>query len=245
MSDISDKIIDLEENILDMKPTFVIYGAEGVGKTTFASFAPNALIIDVEGGRSSIKKTPNQPKILPVDDIEELGEIYLHLKANPDEFDSVVIDTITEVEKQFLMEIVDRRSAEDPTKDPSLVTQNDFGRGSTRMRKMVRKFRSLDMFVFLLAHEREDKNERGIVRKAPAVMPSVMKDINAFSDFIFCLEADSSGNRKLITSPAKTIRAKHRIGNLPGVIELGDTVEACSVQRILDMIEETKYQKEE
>ena len=240
---IEEKIIAIEENVVDMKPAFVIYGAEGVGKTTLASYAPNPLFIDVEGGRSAILKTDNRPQVLPVDDISELSEAFIHLKANPNKYGAVVIDTITEVEKLFLMEIVESRAAEDPSKDPNFVTQNDYGRGSTRMRKMIRKFRSLDMITIFLAHEREDKDDRGIIKRAPAVMPSVMKDVNAFCDFIFNMGVDEDGIRKLVTSPTKRIRAKHRIGNLPKVIELGDKVEDSDFKTILKMIEKTKKQK--
>ena len=240
---IEDKIITIEDNVVDMKPAFVVYGAEGVGKTTFASYAPNPLFVDVEGGRSSILKTENRPKVLPVDDISDLSEVFIFLKSNPEAYDSVVIDTITEVEKLFLMEIVEDRSAKDPNKDPNFVTQNDYGRGSTRMRKMIRKFRSLDMITIFLAHEREDKDDRGIIKKGPAVMPSVMKDINAFCDFIFNMGVDNDGVRKLVTSPTKRIRAKHRIGDLPNVIELGNKLEDSSFMKVLDMINKTKKSK--
>lgn len=241
--DIEEKITDLESEVLDMSPAFVVFGAEGVGKTTLASFAPNALFIDVEGGRSSILKTKNKPKILAADNVKDLGEIFIYLKANPDKFDSVIIDTITEVEKWFLMDIVESRAAEDPGKDPNFITQNDYGRGSTRMRKMIRKFRSLDMITIFLAHEREDKDDRGIIKRGPAVMPSVMKDINAFCDFIFNMGVDEEGVRMLVTSPTKRIRAKHRIGDLPKVIELGQNPEDSDFTKILDLIEKTKKTK--
>ena len=238
MPSIEDRIKEMENDLGDMKPTFAVFGPEGVGKTTFVSYAPNLLIIDVENGRSSIMKTPNEPKIFEPENCDDLTEIYIYLKANEDKFDSVAIDTFTEVEKWFLDDVIKKQAKKDSTKDTDLATQADYKKASHRMRKMARKFRALDMYTFFICHEREDKDDStGIVRKAPAVMPSVMKDLNAFTDFIFFLSVDENGGRKLQTAPSNRIRAKHRIGELPRVIDLGNNVEDCRIDMVLDMID--------
>jgi len=244
MSDIEDRIFTMEDEVKDLTPTFIIYGQEGCGKTTFVSYAPGLFYIDVEDGRSSITKTPNRPKVFKPDGIDDLAEIYLYLKSNPDKYESVAIDTVTELESWFLEESIRRQCKKDPNKDPDRATQDDYGRAAQRMKKMGRKFRSLDVYTFFIAHTREDKDEStGIISKGPAVMPSVMKTLNGFVDFIFYMGLDDEGNRSILTQPTNTFRAKHRIGELPRVIELGSDFENCRIDKVLNMIEKTKTKK--
>lgn len=246
MVEIGDKIKSMEDEVMDLTPTFIIYGSEGVGKTTLASGAPNPLLIDVEGGRGSIMKTENEPDILEPDTVDGLGDAYVWLKDNEDEYDSVILDTITEIEKWFLMEIVETGAKKNSSKNPDLITQNDYLQGSTRLRKMGRKFRNLDMNTIFLAHQREDKDEMtGVIKYGPAVMPSVMKDLNAFCDYIFYLGVDEDGIRNLLTQPTERYTAKHRVGELPKKIELGDSYEDMDFQEILTTIKDSNKEESE
>lgn len=246
MVEIGEKIKSMEDKVTNLNSTFIIYGSEGVGKTTLASGAPNPLLIDVEGGRGSIMKTENSPDILEPDSVDELADAYIWLKDNEDEYDSVILDTITEIEKWFLMEIVETGAKKNSSKNPDLITQNDYLQGSTRLRKMGRKFRNLKMNTIFLAHQREDKDEMtGVIEKGPSVMPSVMKDLNAFCDYIFYLGVDEDGIRHLLTQPTERYTAKHRVGKLPKKIELGNSYEDMDFQEILDLIKDSNKEESE
>lgn len=238
--DVEKEMHDMEESFKDMKPTFAIYGDVGVGKTTFVSYAPNPLLIDAEGGRASIAKTPNNPKILEPDNLSDLSDIYIWLKANQDKFDSVIIDTLSEVEKWAVEKSLSRSVKKDPTKSKDLATMINYKEGSTKTSRIARMFRGLDMLTFFLLHERTDKDDdTGVVKVSPKLMPSVMSDLNGFTDFIFHVHVDNNGNRLIRTSPSKRVRAKHRIGTLPDKIDLGSEFEDFRVDTVLEMINNT------
>jgi len=235
--DLANKFFAMEEEF-SLDTSIVVYGPPGVGKTTFASSLEDLLFIDVEKGRTSILKTQNRPTIFQPDNPEELGEAYLWLKANEGKFKAVAIDTYTEVEKWFLAEAVRQSVEKDPTKDPNLATQNDYGRASRRMTKMTRSFHSLPMLKVYICHEREEKDEEtGSIMKGPALMPSVVRDLNAYVDYIFYMSVDRNGNRAVYTSPSSKYWAKHRIGKLPKKIELPDDPEKS---RLSDVVEELR-----
>ena len=241
---IESKIFDMEDEVTDMYSSSVIYAPEGIGKTTLTSYAPGLFWIDCEDGRSSIVKTANRPRVFEASSVDELTEIYLWLKANEEKFDSVAIDTYTEVEKWFLTDSIQQRAKKDPDKDPDMPTLPDYGKTAHRMSKLTRAFKGLNMNKFYICHERTDKDEStGVVQKAPALLPSVMKDLNGYVDMIFYLFI-KDGVRYVRTMPTRNVRAKHRIGELPDVIELGSKIEDCSIARIMEMINKTKVKKE-
>jgi phage nucleotide-binding protein len=246
---IEDLIHDMEDEISDLKNNYVVYGPNGAGKTTFVSYLQqmmNLFFIDAEGGRSSIIKTPNRPKIFQPksDEPDMLREAYVYLKAHEDEYDAVAIDTMTEIEQWFIDDVIRTQCKRDPNKDKDLATQSDYNKASMRMRRTARLFRDLDIVTVFIMHIREDKDEsKGVINYSPAVMPSVFRDINSFTDFIFYLGLDKNSNRNILTQPTKNFVAKHRIGDLPDSIKLGKKVENCRMDKVLKMIDKTKGQK--
>lgn len=68
----------------------VIYGTEGIGKSTLAAQFPNPLFIDTEGSTSNMDvKRLDKPTSWTM-----LMNQIAFVKANPDKFDTLVIDTI-------------------------------------------------------------------------------------------------------------------------------------------------------
>lgn len=242
--DIEDRINKMEE-VEELKSSFVIYSKEGIGKTTFISYLKKLLYINAEDGKSSILKTPNRPMIFNVDEPQDMVDIYLYLSANEKKYNNIVIDTHTETERMFLSDSVKQGADKDPEKDPDRPTLADYNKTAHRLSKLARSFKSLDMNKFYLCHTREDKDElTGKVETAPALMPSVMKDLNGYVDFILYMFVDDKGVRYLRTTPKPNLRAKHRIGDLPDVIELGNEVEDCNINKVLKMIRKTAGRKE-
>lgn len=67
----------------------VIYGVEGIGKTTLASQVPDPLFIDTEGGTSHLDVKRTQPP----EDWGQLLDMVREVAATPDICKSLVIDT--------------------------------------------------------------------------------------------------------------------------------------------------------
>lgn len=242
-----DELFEMEGSIDDLNSNYVVYGPNGAGKTTFVSFIDNLFLIDAEGGRSSIVKVGNKPTIFKphMNELDKLSEAYVYLKAHEDKYDAVAIDTMTEIEQWFINDVIKTQCQRDPEKDKDLATQSDYNKASMRMRKMARLFRDLEMKTIFMMHVREDKDEEnGRMVRSPAVMPSVYKDINSFTDFIFYLGVDENSKRFILTQPTRNYDAKHRIGELPDIIELGKDENECSIEKVLEMVDETKKEKE-
>lgn len=79
----------------------VIYGVEGIGKTTLASMAPDPLYIDTEGGTAhlDVKRLP-RPQ-----DWKQLLELVREAAGEPEAYGTLVVDTMDWAE-QLLVEHV-------------------------------------------------------------------------------------------------------------------------------------------
>lgn len=85
----------------------VIYGVEGVGKTTFACDAPNAIIGDVEGGSEHIDTATR----VSVEQFKCFADIMDFLRdVKESEFESVVLDSLTKIEQHIWNATVKRKS---------------------------------------------------------------------------------------------------------------------------------------
>lgn len=73
----------------------LVYGPEGVGKTTFAAHVGGAVFIDTEGGT----KHMDVARFDPPKTLEDAMEALECVKKDPEEFGAIVIDTVDWLEK--------------------------------------------------------------------------------------------------------------------------------------------------
>ena len=79
------------------EPEFmVIYGVEGIGKTTFATDAEAPIIIDVEGGSAEIDTTRIESKDLKT--LESVIAAIKHVQTLP-EYKNIILDSLSKIEE--------------------------------------------------------------------------------------------------------------------------------------------------
>lgn len=125
----------------------VIYGAEGVGKTTLASKFPNPLFLDVEDGTAFLDVAR-----IRVKSYSQLTNVLSKLLTDPKDFKTIVIDTIDWVEMLMSEHICNEKHL-------NSIEDFGYGKGYTHLGERMQKFLSnLDGFidkgvhVVLLAH---------------------------------------------------------------------------------------------
>ena len=82
-------MLNISTGIISRAQKVVIYGSEGVGKTTLATSFPNPLIIDTEGGTSHI----DVRRIEKPQSWEELIAVVSEVAATPNICKTLIIDT--------------------------------------------------------------------------------------------------------------------------------------------------------
>jgi hypothetical protein len=211
----------------------VIYGPEGIGKTTLAAQFPSPVFLDTEGGSHhlDVARFP-APKTW-----DNVTKTIALLATEPHEFKTLVVDTADWLEK-LLIEDVCRRA------NKTSIEEFGYGKGYVVLAEEVTKFlASLNallargMHVVLLAHCRIAKFEqpdaagaydRYELKLTKQVAPLVKEwcDMLLFANYFTKVAENDSGKkrgvggreRKLYTTHTAAWDAKNRHGfeeNLP------------------------------
>lgn len=106
----------------------VIYGPEGVGKTTLASKFPNPLFLDVEKGSSFLDVDRIQ-----IDTYDELTRTIEALLDDPHGYKTIVIDTIDWVEQRMAEQLCIRHKIDS-------IEDFGYGKGYTQLAESMFRF---------------------------------------------------------------------------------------------------------
>jgi len=235
------ELTDLEEEQGFLK--LLIFGESGVGKTVLASTAalvPSMspmLFLNIEGGLLSAQKQAPRLKLpkgsiksLRLNKFLDIEPIYNTLADSEHSFRTVVIDSLTELQKCSMEQIMRDVARKDATRDLDIPAQRDWGKTIEQIRRVVRGFRDLDMHVIMTCLAKEDKDElTGEVKVRPDLPGKLAGQVPAFFDEVFYMynavkedpknENANIVTRHLLTANAGKYIGKDRSGNLPLMLE--------------------------
>lgn len=207
----------------------LVYGDPGVGKTVFSCSGDRTIFIDVEGGSLSIQKRIKDKKVVRkrFDTFDEIEEFVRGLREKGSKADTLVIDSITELQKKLMDSIVAQHpEVKRPYGDG--LTVGDWGYNTERMRRFIRMARDLDMNVIFTALAMDEKNEMtGAVKTLPKMSSKLSADVCGYVDIVGYLYVDNVTDedgesvpvRRMLVQPVGMYYAKDRSGALDNVID--------------------------
>lgn len=211
-----------------MYVNMLVYGQSGVGKTTFAAKSYNPLILDFESGTMSVRNMDVSiatPRTL--DDIQKVIK-----KAQKIGFETLVVDSTTEMSRHFMGQVMGEMTRKDPRKSLFSPTLEAWGVVTEMMRFVTRVARDAQMHTVFVALETMEKSEQGDrVFAKPSLTPKVGEDMAAYVDIVGRLTMVKK-ERVLLLSPSSEYIAKDRSGLLPDTLS-GDDL---SFRHIVDLI---------
>lgn len=135
----------------------LVYGRSKHGKTRFAASGPSTLVVDVnEKGTKSIRSYPGC-YVYPVSKWEQLSWVYWYLREGNHEYQTVVIDTLTQAQSLCMRQVLREAEDRDPNRPPSMPRRQDWGQSGELMKDMIFKYRNLPMHVVFVCQERVDR----------------------------------------------------------------------------------------
>lgn len=197
--------------------SFAFYGKSGTGKTTLAADWPKPMLyIDImDKGTKSIRDIKGI-KRLRVGSWKEFDDAYWWLVENPDVYKTIVVDTLTQLQRLVVEELTDGRKlkkGQNPG-DWGTLSQKDWGTIAATMKEGIVNFRDLveeGMDIIFIAQDRafnvgedEDAEESLAPEIGPALSPSVVKTLNASVDVI----GNTFIRERIIPSTIRTEKGK-------------------------------------
>lgn len=166
------EIVDLDDYTESING--MVYADPGVGKTIFGASDDHVLILAIEQGTvSAARNLKKQGSIVGknvkvwdcVNNWDAFERAYewceAQVAADTMPFQWVVIDTITELQKLMLRDIIDTRIAKSGKGNPDITERQDYQENQLRLQRFVGLFNDLDVNVLYLAHSMQTENEEG------------------------------------------------------------------------------------
>ena len=187
----------------------LVYGPSGAGKTTLASTTPDparTLVLSAEQGLLSIRNSG--VKCAQIKDIEGFRKIYRWLVKGQENFDWIVLDSVSEIAEVVLQN--------------ELATNRDgrkaYGEMATKMINILKQLRDLPLNVLVIAAVKS-KEDNGMQVRVPDTPGSKLADkLPYLFDEVFYLHTkrgeDGQIERRLITQGVDKLIAKDRSGKL-------------------------------
>jgi phage nucleotide-binding protein len=198
---------------------FLVYGDPGTGKTTLLSTAQEhpdtspVLLIDVEGGTATVRH--KEIDVVSVRSVDQLMEIYNELRKDPGHYKTIGIDSLTELQKldmnDIMVDLIKRR----PDLDPDVPSQREWGKSIQHTRNIVRRFRDLPYHVVFTALAKTEVDSDGTREILPNFPGKLAGEIPGFLDVVGWLnvvEEKGVFERRLQVQPTRRVKAKDRLG---------------------------------
>ena len=153
-NDLTSRIVTPEKLVQNQGAKVLVYGMAGAGKTSLAKTAPGkVLVISAEAGLLSIKDATNVDAI-EVKEASELMQLYDLLNTGQLQYDTVCLDSISEISELLLQQEKARH------KDP----RKAYGEVQESVTNVMRAFRDLQMHGLIICIEEEVHSDRLFMR---------------------------------------------------------------------------------
>jgi hypothetical protein len=209
------------------------YGDSGTGKTTLAGSADEVpsmrpvLFVDIEGGTESLRHAYPDVEVVRVTTWKEMQAVYDVLHSGRHEYQTVVLDSLTEIQKFSMYNIMTDLVAAKPEADADVPGMREWGKNIEQIRRFVRGFRDLPVHTIFTALMRSDRDPRtGVTTMKPSLSGKVADEVSALLDIVVyyyvkavAVQGETVYQRLLLTQKTESQVAKDRSGRLPMVLE--------------------------
>lgn len=207
----------------------LVYGDPGVGKTVLAGSAcaveamSPVVFIDIEGGTFSLRSLFPQADVLRVPSWKGMQSVYNELYDMKHGYKTVVLDSLSEIQKFSMYNIMTDVTKKDSDRDPDVPGMREWGKNTEQIRKMVRGFRDLPLNTFFTALARYDKDEKsGLIKASPALSGKLANEVGGYVDILLYMYRKVIGStiqRLVLTSGTGKEIAKDRSDKLPTIMQ--------------------------
>jgi hypothetical protein len=195
----------------------LLYGRPGIGKTTFASKAPDAVFLATEPGLKALDAYE-----APIRSWEDAEQAFIELESGNHQFRTVIVDTI---------DLLYKFCAEYTCKELQVVHEADAGYGKGRglinrtFHNYLSRLCNLPYGVILIGHAKWKKRREGEVEESyiglslpdePTQLVNSMVSVIIYADIVQVKTSEGTKDHRVIKcTPTTDFEAKDHTGKLP------------------------------
>lgn len=194
--------------------TMLVYGQPGVGKSTLGCSAPNAVLLDYDGGVQRINGAHRVPTV-QIRSWEDTNTALDEITSEMPEVQTIVIDTVGKM-LDFMSDYIIRNNSRMKKSDGSLSLQGYVLRKQMFI-DFVKRTAVLGKNVIFVAHEKEEKRGEETVKR-PDIGGSSANDLVKELDLVGYMQMIGK-DRTIAFNPTEYYYAKNTC-NLPAVTKL-------------------------
>ncbi len=193
----------------------LLYGNGGVGKTTFASTAPNVLMADCEGGSKYLGMRGIKMDVAVITKWSDMKD-FLDA-ARLDKYDTIVIDPLNELMEKLMTYLKDLKDAKLVQKDGS-PTMAGWGWLKNNLRNYLKVLRDIGKHLILITHVTEEKDEDKVIKR-PMLMTKLSQEVVNMVDivaYMTMIQDDAGVSKRVLYVHPESDKyvAKDRTGSL-------------------------------
>lgn len=192
----------------------LVYGKIGTGKTYFSGTCPGPkLFLDIrERGLKSVVGAEGDQKKRIVDTFEMFMMAYFYLRSGQHNFQTVVLDNITNLQKLILNYCMGKEENWDPTIDKDMPSRREYGYLAQYMQTWIINFRNLPMNVIFISQEKSG-DDTDLESDEPVIFPLLTQSVRGIvggavdfvgQTYIKSMEQEKDG--KVVTVPKFCMR---------------------------------------
>lgn len=184
--------------------TVLVYGEPGIGKTTIACSAPNAVLFDYDGGVQRINGAHQVPTLQPTS-WEDTAEAIEEIEREMPEVQTIVIDTAGKM-LDYMTAFIIKHNPKMKKFDGSLALQG-YGLRKQMFTDFINKLAISGKNVIFVAHEKEEKRGEEWVKR-PEIGGSSAADLIKELDLVGYMRAIGK-QRTIAFNPTEAYYAKN------------------------------------
>lgn len=182
----------------------LIYGEPGIGKTTIACSAPNAVLFDYDGGVQRINGAHQVPTLQPTS-WEDTNAAIEEIEREMPEVQTIVIDTVGKM-LGYMADYIIAKNPKMKKFDGSLSLQG-YGVRKTMFNEFINRLALMGKNVIFVAHEKEEKRGEEWVKR-PEIGGSSAADLIKELDLVGYMRAIGK-ERTIAFNPTEAYYAKN------------------------------------
>lgn len=203
-----------------------VYGGSWVWKTVFWWTAPKPIFASAENGLLSIVSTLwYSPEFVEIKTIEDLQELYKFLKDWNHDYQTLVIDSMTEINEK-IKEMIEKKLWK-------RMQRQDRGDLSSKIKWIIRWIQDLPMNVILICQEKlNTDDEWTVINVKPSLNWKNADEIAYLMDIVAYMFIDANWNRMITTKPNPKIVSKDRTWLLQTDVSLNFSDRVVAMQKL-------------